>query len=202
VGQVGVDHGRQTLPRSSRQRELKSAGRREKVGAIWQRCLLGVLLGAVVDECTACACCWVVRRAVASLSMCDRPACTVDNGTLAQRPLTPGEFDSMVRRRGRQQWHRRQRVERRRRRASVQRCCTASVEHKVVMRRNGDGARGQGGAPKRPNDGVLRPALWWATTMGWVRICGSANCCKANVSVRIATPSKRDWTKGACNGDR
>jgi hypothetical protein len=36
----------------------------------------------------------------------------------------------------------------------------------------------------------------------WVRICGHANCCKANVSVRIATPSKRDWTKNACNGDR
>jgi hypothetical protein len=37
---------------------------------------------------------------------------------------------------------------------------------------------------------------------GCVRICGHANCCKANVSVRVATPNKRDWTKGACNGDR
>jgi hypothetical protein len=36
---------------------------------------------------------------------------------------------------------------------------------------------------------------------GCVRICGHANCCKAIVSVRVATPSKR-WTKGACNGDQ
>jgi hypothetical protein len=36
---------------------------------------------------------------------------------------------------------------------------------------------------------------------GCVRICGHANCCKVDLSVRIATPSDR-WTKGACNGDR